>query len=62
MIKSSNVKISAELKNEINSLKKKIKLRIGVELTGVEITKLIARKIKKTPIRIKKIGRGYKVT
>ena len=62
MSKSKSCRISNELKSEITNIKRKIKKRIGISLTDVEITKLIARKIKKMPVRLKRIGRGYKIT
>lgn len=61
MSRSVSCRISNELRLEIKSINRKIKSRIGVELSDVEVTKLIARKLKKLPVRIKKVGRGFKV-
>ena len=61
MNKTTSCRISNELRVEIKSIKRKLKTKIGVELSDVEITKLIARKIKKIPIRLRKVGRGYKL-
>lgn len=61
MARSVSCYMSKELKVEIKRIQSTFKRNFGVEVTEVEVTRLIAKKLKKSPIKLRKVGKGLKV-